>query len=347
MPRVCLFSKKLKCKPCPFAMDVPSVGTPISSIDELELIGTSPDYPLGGDYYLTNDIIASGPQYITLIGTSSAPFTGTFNGKGHTISGFNIQQQPITGLFGVINNAIITDLNVNCTVSISGASILVGAGIVGESLGGSIISGCTNGSSIYVNSTGGGDYCFAGGIVGYANDGDVLRDCMNAGSVTGLSASSSGHAGGIVGAVQAGIVSIIDVLSVGTVNAQGTAGNTFAGGILCSDGAVATSNIVNGYYLSGSVYVNSVSHDNLVGKVNGTSIIDGVDNPLRTSSPDQNSGAKVQGDLQPTPSVAQTGGSVYYIGSTSNLVGTFKGFDFSKNWGFVTPTGYPMPISGG
>ncbi len=62
-------------------------------------------FNLGGDYVLSNDIDLSGYPNWEPIGTLANPFTGTFNGNGHTISNLTINRpaQDNVGLFGVIN----------------------------------------------------------------------------------------------------------------------------------------------------------------------------------------------------------------------------------------------------
>lgn len=62
-------------------------------------------FNLGGDYVLSNDIDLSGYPNWDPIGTLANPFTGTFDGNGHTISNLTINRpaQDNVGLFGVIN----------------------------------------------------------------------------------------------------------------------------------------------------------------------------------------------------------------------------------------------------
>lgn len=70
---------------------------------------------LGGSYVLGADITGAGA--FPTIGTESAPFTGSLDGAGYTISGLT---QP---LFGTTNNAVIHDVNLK-QVSISGSDTL-------------------------------------------------------------------------------------------------------------------------------------------------------------------------------------------------------------------------------
>jgi trimeric autotransporter adhesin len=71
----------------------------ITKISELESIGISAKMPLSGNYCLGKTIQANGAT-IAPIGTSTAPLTGTFDGKGYEISGLTISGTGIyVGLF--------------------------------------------------------------------------------------------------------------------------------------------------------------------------------------------------------------------------------------------------------
>lgn len=85
-----------------------------------------------GSYVLTADIDMSGTAF-SPIGTYETPFTGTFDGDGHTISGLTIDStENYQGLFGVneglIKNVVLDD---DCTVK---GNAYVG-GIAGENFG--------------------------------------------------------------------------------------------------------------------------------------------------------------------------------------------------------------------
>ena len=120
------------------------------------------------------------------IGTHDAPFTGSFNGNNHTISGLTIYAAAPDdfnqGLFGLISaGAIIENLRLfNSRVY---GSVSVGA-VVGYSKG--TVQNC------YVTAhTSSGTVC-VGGVVG-SNDGTV-RNCHVAGELRGVS-----YVGGVVG----------------------------------------------------------------------------------------------------------------------------------------------------
>ncbi len=64
------------------------------------------------NYLLTADIDLGGGEWEP-IGTPDDPFTGTFDGDGHTISNFQITEanENMNGLFGVVTGDLV-DLNV-------------------------------------------------------------------------------------------------------------------------------------------------------------------------------------------------------------------------------------------
>ncbi len=70
----------------------------ISSIEEIQKIGKDPQYPLDGNYELTNDIDASetwncnNGRGFEPIGSEKKPFVGKFNGNGHKIMNLYINR---------------------------------------------------------------------------------------------------------------------------------------------------------------------------------------------------------------------------------------------------------------
>ncbi len=203
--------------------------TPISSIDDLQMIGNDPAYPLYGAYMLTQDIDASstaswnsGAGFEPIGGSTSdgrKPFTGTFDGQGHVITGLiiGVTERDSVGLFGAIgpggkvknlgleggvvagggstgglvgsNSGMVA--NCYATAAVSGGS---GGGPGGGPTGGLVGSNSGTVTDCYANSavSGGTDYDNAGGLVG-SNSGTVTS-CYAAGSVSG-----SQCAGGLIG----------------------------------------------------------------------------------------------------------------------------------------------------
>ncbi|MCI9448542.1 MAG: leucine-rich repeat protein, partial [Lachnospiraceae bacterium] len=90
----------------------------ISSAKDLQKIADN----LTGDYVLTKNIDMSDVEF-TPIGNNTEPFSGTFDGDGHTISNLNISvknsgESNFTGLFGVLENATVRNLALeNCIIT--------------------------------------------------------------------------------------------------------------------------------------------------------------------------------------------------------------------------------------
>ncbi|MBQ5591786.1 MAG: dockerin type I repeat-containing protein [Clostridia bacterium] len=208
----------------------------------------------------------------TPIGTMENPFTGTFDGAGHTISGVYINQPEMlgVGLFGVVKNT--NDEGKTASVApefivakktyliknlrVTGADINgyqnVG-GIVGHSVGAGIkdcyFEGQVNGG---YNSVGGVvgladaetvlNQCYAastvvgkqrtGGVVGYASSNSVISKCYATVDVTGTM-----YVGGIVGTL--GGANLVGCFVFGTVS-----GNNRVGGLI----GYSTVSVVRGAY---------------------------------------------------------------------------------------------------
>jgi hypothetical protein len=147
------------------------------------------------------------------------PFTGSFDGDGHTISHLTIAGGGFLGLFGQLLSGEVRDLGV-VDVSIVGSGDYVGA-LVGSSgypdnRGGTIMNGCYsagvvsgrenvgglvgyNGGTVsqcYSAATVSGTEGIYGGLVG--ENGDVVTHCRSTGAVTGIGQKSF-CGGGLVG----------------------------------------------------------------------------------------------------------------------------------------------------
>ena len=175
----------------------------INSIDELQKIGRTPQYPLTGTYMLGRDIDAaavrdarwnnnSGAGFQP-IGTIAAPFNGIFDGNSRVIRGLYINRPvtDFTGLFGVVGpRGVVKNLGV------------VQATIKGQNNTGSLC-GLNNGGSIIncysAASETKGRY-FVGALSGW-NKG-TIRNCYLSGSVNGIN-----QVGGLAGFNNTGTIS--------------------------------------------------------------------------------------------------------------------------------------------
>ena len=130
----------------------------------------------------------------TPIGTSSLPYTGTFDGQGYSISGlyFNDSSADYVGLFGCVKLATTTDTIQNVTVAGEFTGNQYVGGICGVLRSGSI-TGCTNNAAVSAAE-------FIGGICGDSNG--KISNCHNSGSIVGQENNSATRnvIGGICGA---------------------------------------------------------------------------------------------------------------------------------------------------
>ena len=161
----------------------------INNIQDLQKIGNDPNYPLDGEYVLTQDIDASdtvnwnnGSGFVP-IGTESNPFIGKFNGNGYKIHRLHINRfsQSYIGLFGCIGkNSEVLNLGIEEGWVIGGdnAGILVGSN-------GGIVRNCYSTGNVSGKNS-------VGGLIG-TNRGTVLRSYSTC-SVTG-----DRYVGGFVG----------------------------------------------------------------------------------------------------------------------------------------------------
>ncbi|MFO7775647.1 MAG: hypothetical protein R6W89_07615, partial [Candidatus Hydrogenedentota bacterium] len=212
---------------------------PISTVDDLQRIGNDPQFPLDGNYVLEQDIDASdtanwnnGKGFRPL--AREEPFTGTFNGRGHAITGLTIAREELdnVGLFSAIGRTGEVSRLALDDLSLTGR--LMTGGIAAENLGGRIVDCAVSGAvtssdfsehSVWKNG--------AGGITGH-NKGLIWRAHsearvmgeVRAGGVAGNSdgiivesralghVEGSEHVGGVAGRNEALIVDSYSVAPV-------------------------------------------------------------------------------------------------------------------------------------
>ena len=161
------------------------------------------------------DDVSSFAQW-TPIGNSNYPYTGNFDGQGHTISGLyfnnNNMGSSYVGLFGYIDK--FYDADASCTIQNVGIvdSYFNGYSCVGSVCGCShlgTISNCYNTGTVIAT-----DY-HSGGICGLSNYSSIEK-CYNTGSVEGYTI-----VGGVAGQCMYG--SITNCYNTGSVKGVGTA----------------------------------------------------------------------------------------------------------------------------
>lgn len=142
---------------------------------------------LADDIIVNKDLKAENLRAWTPIGGASIPYTATFDGRGHTVSGlyFNDDTAKYVGLFGKTDYS--NDIkNINISNSYFKGDENIGS-LIGDA--GSMISKCTVDSTVTV--TGNGYY---GGIVGNSSGGS-LENSLSMAKVT----QSDKFMGGLVG----------------------------------------------------------------------------------------------------------------------------------------------------
>lgn len=202
------------------------------------------------DITLTGDIALTGEW--TPIGTESQPYTGTFDGGNHTITGLKINQSGTdnVGLIGYlgsegkVQNVVLANISVsgaNCVGGIAGSnygtisgcsaegtvtgSVNVG-GIAGGSYLGVIIDGCHSTAAVS------GSLC-VGGVVGNLGNNSFLMACYSTGNVTATSTDGS-FVGGVVGINSQGTVTGCyhatgEITSLGRGRIGGIVGENYIG----------------------------------------------------------------------------------------------------------------------
>jgi len=239
---------------------------------------------LGGNYKLTADINLPGNW--KPIGTADAPFTGTFNGNGHTVTvnGFDFAASGNSkGLFDETNGANIEDLTINMNVSQT-----VYSSVNREYIGG--ISSYDEGSTfsritvtgnvnLTIDISASGSRIYLAGIVSSCRR-STFENCYADVNLTlDASTNSTTQVGGITNLNEMSgsteVVVIKNCLYAGSINVDMSRGTSYAnvGGILGSTHSSVTTNITNCAVVSPSlVYkVNSPNNGSIQRIVSGTS----------------------------------------------------------------------------
>ncbi len=201
----------------------------ISSYDELKKIGNDLAYPLVAHYELTKDIDASSSKF-TPIGDSIHMFTGSFDGKNHTIKNLEIDEpkRDFVGFFGVAEGVTIKDLKfVNAKVT--------GSWNVGVLAGELDLSEVINVVSIDGNVLG---FSYVGGLIGATRSAN-----MNKIGSTGF-VRGDDQIGGLIGA-SASVV--VDAFSVNVVRGYENVG-----------GVIGLSDHFDSRYLQQNIYSASI-----------------------------------------------------------------------------------------
>ena len=253
----------------------------ITSAADLAKIGADSEWPLAGEYVLGADLTlddwtpvgsAAWTSASVPLADTSAPFSGSFDGGGHTVTlnsfSGDVSGAHYIGIFSAVKGAesakaAIKNLNILSSVDVSAANtngtglgLLAGYSEQAE-FSNIELSGEFNTTSVKV--------AYIGGIAGYARKGTLVKDSStslnishSAGTGGGLVASSFyNYVGGFVGIYKDG-ADITNCHSTGNVRVIGNApaSQAFAGGIAGGS-----------YYAFTTEYQGSISYCSNTGNV--------------------------------------------------------------------------------
>ena len=184
------------------------------------------DVDLGGD--------------IAMVGTTSHPYAGTFDGQNHTLKfNWNGGSDSEIAPFKKVSNAIIKNLRTEGTIKSSSYYL---SGLVGDAYYGTVnISNCASNVNITSSHTGG--ICDAAGMISYIDSraNVAITDCLVEGNITAMTDEGKKRMSGFV-FYQYGTCTLTNCLYIGENNADNTNGdsNTFAN----------NATVTNCYYLN-------------------------------------------------------------------------------------------------
>jgi hypothetical protein len=293
-------------------------------------------------YFVGEDITLSG-EWVPLGSTATAPFSGTFDGRGFQISGLSIAANGAErGLFGRNDGAI---KNVNVTGSISVSSISTKVGILAGANYGTITHSRSTGSA-----SGSSSVSLVGGLVGYSSGGTISRSSSSA------AANGGTYVGGLVGGAYADTspaTTIERCYADGAVSGSSNNIGGFAGALQAAtvkdSYAQLTASITGADSVGGFVGLAQMSSNILRSHVYGTasSVPPAATNNNcftgNLASVGDYSNVYAQSDLASSP----TGGdsatllSAASMKDSANFLSTFMGFDFDKIW--FPPNGTTPP----
>jgi filamentous hemagglutinin family protein len=276
-----------------FPMLASEYSTSIGNAHQLQLMAMAPaaSYTLAGDI----DAVATatstdvwGSSGFVPVGNASRPFTGTFDGAGHTINGLTINRpsRDEVGLFGSTRSSLIRNVGLTAahvtgrnyvgalagfdyggTISNSYATGSVTASDAGGGLAGATITGTIDNSYATSDVNGG---TRTGGLVGYEYGGGVGNSYAT-GNVSG-----SSYVGGLIGRNDYGVVSNTHA----TGNVTGT--DNYVGGLLGRHFYGPVSNSFATGNVSGASYVGGLVGRHLYGTLANTYATGSVSGTLET-----------------------------------------------------------------
>ena len=235
-------------------------GTAITNVAGLFAVTNAPDAAYG----LAADIDLTAVDWTPLC-TSANPFTGSFYGRGYTITGLNYESyfnnsaaRPRTdvGLFGCVKDATLDGIVLE-DVAIGGYSY-TGA-LAGEVQGTSTLRDCFASGTVVTTNT-----CAAllvGRIV--SAHGTTFENCAAEGHVVKCSTYAQ-NTGGLIGAIDSSEVAVVDCTADVDIDARSQGGG-FIGKVTGTSGSVVFTRCV----AEGDIAADSTDIGGFVGEVTG------------------------------------------------------------------------------
>jgi len=282
---------------------------------------------------LTSDINLEGKDFPG-IGSITYKFSGVFNGKNHTISGYkHTTTANDQGFFNYVEKATIAYFNLTGTMSVGHANA---GSVVGTSIGVTKISDVTSSVVMSITNSAASN---VGGLIGSIGSTSntspalVVR-CRYNGTINAGNAYS--NIGGLVGVGNS--LKIGFCLFDGTINASSTNANKSIGGIIGGSIAGTTTNTIALYSILSHGTLTLGTNTSKCGIVFGDASSCGllhVDNTYYTK---EHTGSLTVGPSRSTDYVVTHEATTDMM--TSRILGTQLGFD---NWYWCTGQAYPIP----
>ena len=277
-------------------------------------------------------------------------YTGTFDGQGYSITGFNVENNTRPALFGDVTGATIKNFSISGTITATGGygggvvgwptnstienvySALVidvpntgthhVGGVVGSARGGNTISSCSFSGSLTVASS---TDNFAG-IAGYITNGDKVINCANYADVTFSAAGCA--AGGIVGYVNSQSAYVQNSLTTGKILLDGDGSPNYGAAILGRTKGYAAEKVTNNYWLEGSAYAASKKDDGSDPLATGSVTVEQLSSGEVAYKLGEDWGQLLDADSYPTPSYDV---KVNYVGEAgyATMYDETSGYEFN------------------
>lgn len=344
----------------------------ISSAEEFALLAkvvNEGDTEYEDAYFVLGADINLGYNLWTPIGTKENPFSAHFDGRGYSISRFNIEKSPYMGLFGYVVNAEISNLYIS-DFSLSADNYSSDENVYAGGLAGYITCSRANTAvnGIYVNAarfeiTTNAPSLYAGNIAGFVDSYAGTTRIKNSYALNDITAVANGekstvHAGGLFGYMSTNAGGALAIASecyyIGSVTsygkvwciAGGLAGTVHSHGSAYSPGykpgllneAADYDIMLENCFVSANVKASSGS-ENLT-----TAYAGAVAGEVSQYAGTNNVFYKRSTQITPAPTLDKVHG---VSASEANLisksfVSSTVGFDFANTWTYIEGNDYPV-----